>query len=192
MPGTTWNVAAAESAVVSSEELRERYAAYRRRQASRLVRMLPREAVRPLYRRARAATSLDATGEPDDPLAVLERYCERLLPLPPFETWYEDLARSPHAHLADTEESADAPTAAAPSTLDVRPIAYGGRAWLASLRSFREAGLWRGHIAFNEEGSELVYRTGTVFCEDDVGALHARFLSFDPSALQAFLRSALP
>jgi len=180
---------------VSESELRERYDSYRRRQAARLVQMLPREAVRPLYRRARdeaIRSGAVGVGDDGDPLALLMRWCERLLPLPPFDVWMEDLRLFPDGHFADLEESTDGPTADAPSTMEVRALEVRGKPWLARLRSFREAGLWRGYIAFEEEGSGRVHRTAAVFCEADAAELRERFLSFERAALEAFLRSALP
>lgn len=180
---------------VPEAELRGRYDAYRRRQAARLVQMLPREAVRPLYRKARLHAIRSGTlGADDDadPLALLMRWCERLLPLPPFDVWAEDLRRFPDGHFADLEESTDDPTADAPSTMEVRALEVRGKPWLARLRSFREAGLWRGYIAFEEEGSGRVHRTAAVFCETEAAELRERFLSFERAALEAFLRSALP
>jgi len=180
---------------VTDVELRQRYEAYCRRQASRLVQMVPREAVRPLYRRARdEARRADALadGGETDPLALLVGYCRSLLPLPPFEVWREDLRVHPEGHFGDLDESADAPTADAPSTLEVRTLEVHGRPWLAHLRSFRQAGLWRGYISFEERISGRVHRTAAVFCESDAGELRERFLSFEPAALEAFLRSALP
>jgi hypothetical protein len=180
---------------VADTELRERYEGYCRRQASRLVQLLPRDAVRPLYRRARdEARRADALadGGEADPLALLVRYCRSLLPLPPFEVWREDLRSHPGEHFADLEESADVPTADAPSTMEVRSLEVHGQAWLAHLRSFREAGLWRGYISFEEEGSGRMHRTAAVFCESDAGELCERFLSFEHATLEAFLRSALP
>lgn len=180
---------------VAEPELRERYEGYCRRQASRLVQLIPREAVRPLYRRARdEARRADALadGGEADPLALLVRYCRALLPLPPFEVWREDLRANPGGHFDDLEESADVPTADTPSTMEVRSLEVQGRAWLAHLRSFREAGLWRGYISFEEEGSGRAHRTAAVFCESDAGELRERFLSFEHQALEAFLRSALP
>lgn len=175
-------------------ELRVRYGSYRRRQASRLLQILPREAVRPLYRKARDA-ALATTAETDlgdDPLALLVAYCERLLPLPTFEVWCEDLARNPDAHLSDVEASPGGPTVDAPSTMAARDLTYAGRGWTARLRAFRDDVLWRGYIAFEEMGRGRVHRTSTVFCEDDPGELRRRFLSFELPALEAFLRSALP
>lgn len=180
---------------VDNTELRVRYGSYRRRQAARLLQLLPREAIRPLYRCARM-TALDSGVAPedvsDDPMALLVRYCEQLLPLPPFEIWYEDLRQNPDAHLADLDESADGPTADAPSTMATKGLTFAGRDWLAHLRAFRDGGFWRGYITFEEVGQGRVHRTTAVFCERDPGDLRRRFLSFEPVALEAFLRSALP
>jgi hypothetical protein len=178
-----------------ADELHERYLAYRRRQAARLVQMLPRDAVRPLYRRAREEAKRCGAlngGSEDDPLALLVDYCQGLLPLPTFDLWLHDLHRYPDGHLADLAESNDAPTAEAPSTMEVRIVEYLGRPWLARLRSFRDEDLWRGYIAFEERDSGRVHRTAAVFCEDHPSDLRDRFLSFESTALEAFLRSALP
>jgi hypothetical protein len=178
-----------------TEELRGRYEAYRRRQAAKLVQMLPRDAVRPLYRRARDEARREGMlreGGEGDPLALLMAYCQGLLPLPPYDVWCSDLRSHPDGHLTDLAESAEAPTAEAPSTMEVRSVDYNGRPWLARLRSFREQDLWRGYIAFEERDSGRVHRTATVFCEDHPSDLRDRFLSFEAAALEAFLRSALP
>ena len=76
--------------------------------------------------------------------------------------------------------------------MGVRPMVVQGRSWLAHLRSFRDAGLWRGYISFEDEGSGRVHRTAAVFCETGAGQLRERFFSFEDAALEAFLRSALP
>jgi hypothetical protein len=157
--------------------------------------MLPKEAVRPLYRRARleARSSGDGlAGSVHDPLDLLVRYCEGLLPLPPFEVWSDDLERFPDAHLADLEHSAVGPTADEPATLDERTFEYCGAAWKASLRTYREADLWRAFIAFEGPSTAGPHQTAPVFCERDVWGLLERFGSFEPAALGAFLRSALP
>jgi hypothetical protein len=170
-------------------ELGHRYRAYRRAQAARLVRMLPREAIRPLYRRACEGAP---TSRTDDPLAVLTRYCEELLPLPPFDVWLDDLELYPDGHLRDLDESPEAPTADAPSTVETRVLDSAGRRWRASLRSFRDQGAWRGYIAFQADGAQHVHRTGAIFCEPGPTELRERFLSFEPATLEAFLRSSLP
>lgn len=180
---------------VAAEELEGRYRAYRRRQAARLVQMLPREAIRPLYRRAREeALRSDALsdGGEADPLALLIAYCERLLPLPTFAVWADDLRLHPDGHFADLEEAVDGPTPEAPSTMEVRAVTVRGRPWTAHLRSFRQDGLWRGYISFEDAGSGRTHRTAAVFCEQGASELRERFLSFEDAALEAFLRSALP
>ncbi len=155
--------------------------------------MLPDGAARTLYRRARRLPPLTALLEDeDDPLKILIQYCEELIPLPPFEVWREDLLSHPDEHLSDLAESLDQPTEDRPSTLETRAFETGGRSWLAHLRAFRDSGLWRGHITFQEAGSDRTLRTTEVFCERDVGELRERFEAFEPASLEAFLRSALP
>lgn len=174
-------------------ELHRRYVAYRRRQAARLLEMIPRDAIRPLYRKARTEDAGSGDGPVrDDPLASLVAYCEALLPLPPFEVWRGDLESHPDAHFQDVEESLDGPTVDAPSTMEARSFEYGRFSWTANLRAFRDNGLWRAHIAFEERSSGRAYATAPIFCEEDARELRDRFLSFDTSALQAFLRSSLP
>ena len=171
-------------------ELREEYADYVERQARQLVALLPREAIRPLYRAARADRSLDTV--PDDPLAKLTAYCGRLLPLPPFHVWVDDVRRNPEAHLAELDEAPDAPTALAPATLVSRRLTRGAGRWVARLRGYRDGDTWRGFIAFEDSASGTVHRTTTIFRETDPRDLRRRFLAFEPGTLEAFLRSALP
>jgi hypothetical protein len=168
-------------------ELEARYRAYRRNQASMLAKVLPREAVRPLYRRARER----AGSAPDDPLAVLVSLCEELLPLPPFDVWKADLFEHPEGHLSDLGDWAEAPVVERPLTLALRSFSCEGSPWLALLRAYRDGGGWRGSIAFKSRTGK-VFRTTDVFHEPDPTELESRFSSFDEPALHAFLRSALP
>lgn len=186
----------------TGEELRARYADYRRRQARALVGMLPQEAIRPLYRRALEADTASSTrgnGAPtregpldEDPLERLLRFCETLLPLPPFEVWLQDVGRSPRAHLGDLDASADVPTPASPATLEARRFGPEGRGWVARLRGFRDEDAWRGFIAFEENGTGRVHRTSLIFREPGPSDLRDRFLAFESGTLEAFLRSTLP
>jgi hypothetical protein len=153
------------------------------------VHLMPREAIRPMVRRAR---ELEGSGISDDPLEMLVDLCETLLPLPPFEVWRADLERHPEAHLVDVDASARAPTAATPSTVAVREIVFDGLPWHAQLKSFRDGAVWRGFIAFDQPDEGWVHRTTTVFREDDPMKLRERFMEFQNGALEAFLRSALP
>jgi hypothetical protein len=151
--------------------------------------MVPREAVRPLIRRAvRKGFHLDAT----DPMVTLVRYCETLLPLPPFDVWCDDVRRNPTAHVDDVDDSAVTPTAEAPCTSMSREFVHGDRLWTAHLRSFRDRGAWRGFIAFEDSSSNRVHRTAPIFREPEADDVRQRFSSFEASALVAFLRSALP
>lgn len=166
------------------------YEAYRRRQARRLVALLPRDAVRPLYR---AAASGRVDGSPEgDPLELLVEHCARLLPLPPFEVWAEDFARYPDAHLNDWDDEVEGPTAAEPLSLAVRSIDLDGVSWSVRLCGFQDAAGWRAFLSFDGPRSEDPYRTAVVFHEADPRALRDRFSEFDAHALGAFLRSSLP
>lgn len=172
----------------SPGELQARYAAYRLRQARGLLHMLPREAVRPLYRRALSGR----TESSSDPMEALVSFCEQLLPLPPFEVWQEDVRRNADAHLYAVEDSAGAPSADAPVTFETREFNVGDQRWAAHLRSFRDGESWRGFIAFEDRRASRTHRTALIFNEADPVDVRERFMSFHPSALAAFLRSALP
>jgi hypothetical protein len=152
--------------------------------------MLPREAIRPLYRRA-LGTGPDDEGA-SDPMQVLLAHCERLLPLPPFELWSEDVRCNPAAHLRDVDDSADAPSADAPVTVETRWFSVDGSEWAAHLRSFRDGDTWRGFIAFEGAESQGPHRTTLIFRESDPVAVRDRFMSFEARSLVAFLRSTLP
>lgn len=172
------------------DELVSMYASYRRRQARRLVSMLPREAIRPLYR---AAVDARAVADvPSDPLEALVVHCATLLPLPPFSVWAADLARFPEAHLGDLDDSAEGPTAASPATLGRRPFRFGSERWSAVLRAFRSDGAWRGFIAFEGPSVHDNCRSAVVFREATTIEVWNRFAAFHTGALEAFLRSSLP
>lgn len=173
----------------SRAELMTRYRAYRLRQARALLHMMPREAVRPLYRKA-VREGFGADGS--DPMAALVCYCERLLPLPPFEVWRDDVHGHPDAGDDDADDSAVMPTAEAPLTQASRHLAHGDREWTAHLRSFRDGSVWRGFIAFEETHTSSVHRTTVIFREPDAEGVRERFASFESSTLVSFLRSALP
>jgi hypothetical protein len=172
-------------------ELRSRYRAYRRRQAARLLDLVPPGAVRPLYRAALEAADLSAAGDARDPLTLLLEFCERLLPLPSLEAWSDDLTRHPEAHLEDLSDSIHGPSPDAPATLAARTLPWGGRSWRVRLVGYPSHGGWRGLLVFHGPAGAL-HRTTTVFHEADAVGLRDRFRSFEPGALRAFLRSALP
>jgi hypothetical protein len=181
------------------ELLRARYEAYCAREAAALPGLLPREGLRALYRSAREG----ASGPVADPLALLVEHCRAILPLPPFEVWLEDYTRDRRPYLEETD-AVGAPRKDAPVTVELRRLEHEGRAWLAGLSLFREPSGWSGFIAFHAEDSgeqrsvaesaphRASPRTGDIFREESSEAVRARFRSFTPDTLQAFLRSALP
>lgn len=177
-----------DPAAIGPDELARQYGEYRVRQARSLLGLLPTEAIRPLYRRAR---SEEPSG---DPMAALLAYCEALLPLPPFEVWLDDLRCRPEAHWHDLESSADAPSATKPVTIDGRRFARGPSEWIARLRGFRDQDVWRGFIAFEVHGvaRPRVHRTTLIFREATLTDMRDRFHGFESASLEAFLRSALP
>lgn len=167
------------------------YEAYRRRQVRGLVSMLPREAIRPLYRAA-ITGSARADAVPGDPLEVLVAHCATLLPLPPFPVWAADFQRFSGAHLRDLAESVEGPTAATPVTLESRSLELGSERWTATLRVFRADGAWRGYIGFGRGSADHDCRTAVIFRESTPEELRESFAAFDAAALEAFLRSSLP
>lgn len=173
------------------QDARRRYREYRRRQGFRLLSLLPRGAVRPLYRRAREWAV--RRGEVADPLTLLLEFCQELLPLPPFDVWREDRSAHPAAHLDESAADPEATGPSPPVTVEVRPFEAGGASWNAALCVHPDGSVWRGHITFHPmDGGSRSYPTGQIFSEDEAGAVRTRFLDFDDRTLRAFLRSALP
>lgn len=182
------------SAAVGRDDasLKRLYLAYRRREVSSLLALLPREAIRPLYRRARAWAIEQEVHEEKDPLATLFRYCGSLLPLPPFAIWLEDFRAHRSAYLRAVDEAPTGLTDDAPVTMDVRAFTEGGRTWYAALSVFRRDEAWRGYVGFRGEGSDVYVRTADIFRATDPVEVRDRFREFDSETLRAFLRSTLP
>ena len=74
----------------------------------------------------------------------------------------------------------------------MRGLDAGGRRWDVLLRAFHDGAAWRGLMAFEDREGGPSFRTAPVFREGDLLELRARFRSFEPAALEAFLRSARP
>lgn len=186
-PGVIRAVASRDVIAIPDGELRRLYADYRIRQARSLLSLMPREAVRPLYRRA----AKESAGS--DPMEVLRSFVEDLLPLPPFRVWLADFREHPDAHWGDLEGSADVPSPSAPATVDTRHVRIRAQAWNAHLRGFRDDDIWRGFIAFEDVGvvPPRVHKTAVIFREDSLGELRTRFREFESASLEAFLRSSL-
>jgi hypothetical protein len=152
--------------------------------------MLPSEAVRPLYRAALHEAAV--APEETDAVALLVRFCEGLLPLPPFEVWLEDMTLYPALHLDDLDDAPDAPSARRPASIGERGFLFESARWTAHLRGFRDDDAWRGYISFERPGSRPLHHTSVIFRESTACELRTRFSSFEDAALEAFLRSALP
>lgn len=174
------------------EVLYFRYHGYRRRQATRLLHIMPREAVRDLYARARDWARERGLHDGQDPMATLVRFAEHLLPLPPFEVWLADREQYPLCHIEDSSDSPHAATIGPPGRLDDRRFDYAGRSWTVSLHVFRDGAVWRGFLRFRELGLKRRYHTANIFLEETAREVQRRFREFDRATLGAFLRSVLP
>lgn len=172
--------------------MEERYRAYRLRQAQGLVSLLPREAIRPIYSRARAWAGEQGIVLGKDPLATLLLYLQEIMPLPPLEVWVADRAANLDIHLQEEFASGPPPREASPPvTVASRGLEMSGRRWNASLRLFRRDEAWRGYIAFRASGGGRGLRTADIFREEDPEEIRDRFLGFHAGTLEAFLRSVL-
>ena len=174
-----------------AEAVKGRFEEYCRQQVTLLLEIIPRQAVRPLYRRARIWATERGLHEAKDPMATLRGFCRELLSLPPLEVWLADCdhrlanpgAGVEWATLADPME---------PIAVDVRRIDHGSEPWHGTLEVYRGGDAWRGLIRFQRDGEEDYFRTGEIFREDDLQDLRDRFHSFTVSTMSAFLRSTLP
>lgn len=169
-----------------------RYEEYCRQQVTLLLEIIPREAVRPLYRRARIWATERGFHETKDPMSTLRGFCREVLPLPPFEVWLLD-----HENHRVTDAGAElewAPLAEPmePVAVDVRRMEHEAEWWQGTLEVYRGGEAWRGLIRFQREGEEAHFRTGEIFYEDDLQDLRDRFESFTVPTMSAFLRSTLP
>jgi len=174
-------------------DLGSRFDEYCRRQAKGLVSILPKEAIRPLYARAREWGRKTGKEVAKDPLATFLLFLQELLPLPPRDVWERDRAEHLDAHV---KEEFDSPPAhhrsSPPVTVESRGMEMEGRRWRATLNLFRRDEAWRGFIVFNPLGEAETVRTTDIFREEDPDEIRNRFLGFHNQTLQAFLRSVLP
>lgn len=175
------------------EDAERRYQDYRRRQVAALPSILPREAIRPLYARAREWRRASGLETGKDPLDTLLLFLQQILPLPPLEVWMSDRHGNPGAHLRDEYESPQAQSRPTPPvTVESRGMDLGGRRFRAALHLFRRDEAWRGFITFHPVDGGEVLRTADIFREDDPEEIRSRFLGYENHTLQAFLRSVFP
>lgn len=180
------------SAVETEAQLRRLYQGYCRRQITSLLSLVPRSAVRSLYRAARRWAVERELHEGKDPLATLVMYCEMVLPLPPFPVWLEDFHRYREAHVAELATAPEGVEESGPVTMEVRSLEVDGRRWYAALSVFRRDGVWRGYVTFRAEASQTSVRTADIFRCQELPEIRDRFREFDAATLRAFLRSTLP
>ena len=193
LQGSADGSAPPQQLVGEDPELESRYRAYKRRQAGAFASLMPREAVRPLYGRARKWARESGLEVNKDPLATFLLFLQDFLPLPPFDIWLEDRVQHLAAHLEeefDPDQSHRPPSS--PVTVESRGVVMEGQRWRASLNLFRGEDAWRGFIAFRSQEGNGGSRTADIFREEDPEEIRNRFLSFHSQTLQAFLRSVLP
>ncbi len=176
----------------SESDLRRYHGDYCAKQAAALVSLISREAIRPLYARAREWAASGGSHESKDPMRSLVRFCRTILPLPPYEVWLEDFHRNRMEYLRESMEVGMGTAPAEPLTVDVRSISLGDRPWNAGLALFQEGAKWRGYITFQESPGSRAARTADIFLDGDPEEIRNRFRSFRSATLEAFLRSALP
>lgn len=174
------------------EVLYFRYCAYRRRHSDRLLRLVPRDAIRHLYGKARHWAAARGLHDTRDPMATLTRFAEHLLPLPTFEVWLADHRSHPLRHIEDGGHTAHSPAPVHPAKVEERPFDFCGRTWIASLHVFVDGGRWRGFLRFREEERNRRYHTAHIFLDETARGVRRSFREFDGAALGAFLRSVLP
>jgi len=174
------------SVVGEDPDLETRYQEYRRRQAKGLVSILPKEAIRPLYARAREWGRETGREVEKDPLATFLRFLQEVIPLPPRSVWEADRARNLADHVKEEFDSPPAQHRASPPvTVESRGMEMDGRRWRATLNLFRRDEAWRGFIVFNPIGEPEAARTTDIFREEDPDEIRNRFQPLRlPSALR--------
>ncbi len=172
--------------------LRGRYDEYCRQQVTLLLEIVPREALRTLYRSARSWATREGLHESKDPMSTLRAFCRELLPLPPFEIWLSDFEHHRLAHLSAGAELSPLTQTLEPIVVTSKRIEYRAEWWRGALEVYRRGDAWRGIIRFQRKGEGEHFRTGEIFREDELQDLRDRFNSFTALTLSAFLRSTLP
>jgi hypothetical protein len=125
-------------------------------------------------------------------MSTLRGFCRAVLPLPPFEVWLLDYEDHRVAHAGAGLEWAPLAEPMEPIAVDVRRMRHEAEPWNGTLEVYRGGDGWRGLIRFQRDGEEDHFRTGEIFCEDDLQDLRNRFNSFTVPTMSAFLRSTLP
>lgn len=172
--------------------LKARYEEYCRQQVSLLLQIIPRDAVRPLYRHARTWATERGLHDSKDPMATLRVFCRDVLPLPTFEVWLLDYDAHRTAHVVAGSGWSSSTETIEAIPVESRRVEHEAEPWSGTLEVYRGGDGWRGFIRFQRDGEKGQFRTGEIFCEDNLQDLRDRFISFTAPTLSAFLRSTLP
>ena len=172
--------------------LKARYEEYCQQQVSLLLQIIPREAVRPLYRHARTWATERGLHESKDPMSTLRAFCRGVLPLPTLDVWLLDYDANRAAHVVAGSGWSPQTEAMEPISVESRRVEHEAGPWSGTLEVYRAGVGWRGLIRFQRDGEKGQFRTGEIFCEDSLQDLRNRFISFTAPTLSAFLRSTLP
>lgn len=184
-------------------ELEREYQHYLRTQAHAFLRLVPPDRVRPLYGAARDWAKEHGHYDHRSPMTALLAFVQDRLPLPPLAVWAEDQARHPVAHLIESRH-AGGEAIDSREPLAVRLLETEAGEWRVGLHVFADPPSWRGYMSFRAvsggrrsggkktPGRRSLYRTADVFAETNPHLIHAIFKGYEPSTLEAFLRSVLP
>ena len=184
-------------------ELELEYQSYRRAQAEAFLRLVPPDRVRPLYGVAREWAKEHGHYDRRSPMTALVAFLLERLPLPPLHFWAADRAAHPLEHLVARGQSGGE-THASTEPLEVRRLEADSGIWRVGLHLFQEDLGWKGYMSFRsiagirrrDRGSSpaerSLYRTANVFADSDPHLIQQTFQHYEPSTLEAFLRSVLP
>jgi hypothetical protein len=190
--GTRVDRAGRDASPPDAAALKGRYEEYCQQQVYVLLEIIPPEAVRPLYRRARIWATERGLHESKDPMSTLRLFCRDVLPLPPFEVWLVDYETHLVAHVGAGLGLSPLAEPMEPIAVEFRRMEYDAEPWHGTLEVYRGGDAWRGLIRFQRAGEKGHFRTGEIFREDNLQDLRDRFISFTAPTLSAFLRSTLP
>ncbi len=190
--GTSADLAERDGSPSQLAALKRRYVGYCQWQVSLLLEVMPREAVRPLYRHARIWATERGLHESKDPMSTLRAFCREVLPLPPFDVWLSDYETHHEAHVGAGLGPSPLTDAMEPIAVEFRRMEHEAEPWHGTLEVYRGGDAWRGLIRFQRDGERGYFRTGEIFCEDNLQDVRDRFISFTAPTLSAFLRSTLP
>ncbi len=195
----------------SSPESRSTYERYRIGEAMSFLHLVPRDGIRPLYAEAREWARREGIHNSADPMESLLRFLLKVLPLPPYSVWREDVRTCEFEYALRACSAPDAEERAPEVTVDSRTFQHYRKPWNAGLHMYQDGRGWRGFISFAPAAesplapaakvplapadggqSRSAVRTANIFVDSDPRAIRRRFRSYRENVLTGLLRSALP